>query len=145
MIITRSDVSSGVWLEELDEEGQKVDGHLTTLTWTQEGGGTKVTWMYEGLLRPVIGGYFVWAMNDMMDIYFEQGLKNLKAQVEKRRAAELEAAQPPPCGETPRPTRLTPVGRGLSRLSRTSAGSCCPRRCPSCRSPARAGWPAHPG
>ncbi|WNG41239.1 hypothetical protein F0U61_51765 [Archangium violaceum] len=39
MLITRSDVSSGVWIEELDEAGQNVDGHLTTLTWTQEGGG----------------------------------------------------------------------------------------------------------
>ncbi|WNG51698.1 SRPBCC family protein [Archangium minus] len=94
MLITRSDVSSGVWIEELDEAGQKVDGHLTTLTWTQEGGGTKVTWMNEGLLRPVIGGYFVWTMDSLADIYFQEALKRLKTLVEKRRAAELEAAQP---------------------------------------------------
>lgn len=95
LLITRSDVSSGVWIDELDEEDQKIDEHLTTLTWSREGGGTKVTLMSEGLLRPVIGGYFVWAVNYMADIYFEQALKSLKAQVEKRRS-ELDAAQPVP-------------------------------------------------
>jgi len=66
-----------------------------SLTWTQEGGGTKVTWVDSGTLPPM-GGYFVGMINDMLGNNFEQGLKHLKAEVEKRRAAEQEATQAAP-------------------------------------------------
>ncbi len=91
MTITKSDVASGVWVDEMIETREAVNAH-GSLTWTQEGGGTKVTWVDTGTLPPM-GGYFVGMINDMLGNNFEQGLKNLKAEVEKRRAAEQEAAQ----------------------------------------------------
>lgn len=94
MTITKSDVAAGVWLDEMIETDQEVNAH-GSLTWTREGGGTKVTWMDTGTLPPM-GGYFVWMIEDMLGENFQVGLKNLKAEVEKRRAAELEAAQAVP-------------------------------------------------
>jgi hypothetical protein len=92
MTITRSDMASGVWIDEMIESDTAVNAH-GSLTWTQEGGGTKVTWMDEGTLPPVIGGYLVGFINNMLGNNFEQGLKNLKAEVEKRQAAEQEARE----------------------------------------------------
>ncbi|HYO53697.1 SRPBCC family protein [Archangium sp.] len=91
MTIAKSDVSAGVWIDEMIETDQEVNAH-GSITWTQEGGGTKVTWVDDGTLPPM-GGYFVGMINDMLGENFEQGLKNLKAEAEKRRAAEQEAAQ----------------------------------------------------
>jgi len=92
MTITKSDVASGVWVDEMIETDDEVNAH-GSLTWVQEGGGTKVTWVDEGLLPPVMGGYFVSMIEDMLGDNFQTGLKNLKAEVEKRRAAELEAME----------------------------------------------------
>jgi hypothetical protein len=94
MTITRSDVDAGVWLDEMIETDKEVNAR-GSLTWTREGGGTKVTWVDEGTLPPM-GGYFVWMIEGMLGDNFQGGLKNLKAQVEKRRAAELEAAEAAP-------------------------------------------------
>jgi hypothetical protein len=94
MTITKSDVAAGVWLDEMIETDREVNAH-GSLTWTREGGGTKVTWVDTGTLPPM-GGYFVWMIEDMLGENFQVGLKNLKAEVEKRRAAELEAAQAAP-------------------------------------------------
>ena len=90
MTITKSDVNAGVWVDEMIETDQAVNAH-GSLTWTQQGGGTKVTWVDEGTLPPVVGGYFVRFINNMLSENFQTGLKNLKAEVEKRQAAELEA------------------------------------------------------
>jgi polyketide cyclase/dehydrase/lipid transport protein len=92
MTITKSDVASGVWIDEMIESDTEVNAH-GSLTWTQEGGGTKVTWVDEGTLPPVIGGYLVGFINNMLGDNFQQGLKNLKAEVEKRQAAEQEARE----------------------------------------------------
>lgn len=92
MTITKSDVDSGVWVDEMIETREEVNAH-GSLTWTQEGGGTKVTWVDSGTLPPIMGGYFVGMINDMLGDNFQQGLKHLKAEAEKRRAAEQEAAQ----------------------------------------------------
>ena len=91
MTITRSEVASGVWLDEMIETREEVNAQ-GSLTWTQEGGGTKVTWMDSGTLPPM-GGYFVGMINDMLGNNFQQGLTRLKAEAEKRRAAEQEAAR----------------------------------------------------
>jgi Polyketide cyclase / dehydrase and lipid transport len=91
MTITKSDVAAGVWVDEMIETDKEVNAH-GSLTWTQEGGGTKVTWVDTGTLPPM-GGYFVGMIEGMLGDNFEVGLKHLKAEVEKRRAAELEAAQ----------------------------------------------------
>jgi hypothetical protein len=91
MTITQSEVASGVWVDEMIETDKEVNAH-GSITWTQEGGGTKVTWVDTGTLPPVIGGYVVGMIEDMLGENFQVGLKHLKAEVEKRRAAELEAA-----------------------------------------------------
>ncbi|PTL79546.1 SRPBCC family protein [Vitiosangium sp. GDMCC 1.1324] len=91
MTITRSDPDSGVWIDEMIETDSEVNAH-GSLTWTQEGGGTKVTWSDEGTLPPVVGGYFVGMINTMLGDNFQQGLTNLKAEVEKRRMQALEQA-----------------------------------------------------
>ncbi|MGZ3461799.1 MAG: hypothetical protein ACXU86_25180, partial [Archangium sp.] len=90
MTITRSDVNAGVWVDEMIETDQAVNAH-GSMTWTQQGGGTKVTWVDEGTLPPVVGGYLVRFIDNMLGENFQTGLKNLKAEVEKRQAAELEA------------------------------------------------------
>ena len=92
MTITKSDVVSGVWIDEMIETDDKVNAH-GSITWTQEGGGTKVTWTDEGELPAVIGGYAVGFIEKMLTDHFQKGLVKLKGEVEKRRAAELEAAQ----------------------------------------------------
>jgi hypothetical protein len=94
MTITKSDVNSGVWVDEMIETDSEVNAH-GSLTWTQEGGGTKVTWVDEGLLPPVLGGYGVGFIEKMLGEHFQTGLDNLKVQAEKRRA-EVEAAQAAP-------------------------------------------------
>jgi hypothetical protein len=57
------------------------------LTWTREGEATKVKWVDEGTLPPVIGGYFTGFINKMLSDNFRVGLTNLKAVAEKRKAA----------------------------------------------------------
>lgn len=95
MTISKSEVASGVWVDEMIETDKEVNAH-GSITWTQEGGGTKVTWVDTGTLPPVIGGYVVGMIEDMLGNNFQVGLQHLKAEVEKRRAAELEAAQAVP-------------------------------------------------
>lgn len=55
-------------------------------------------WVDEGTLPPVIGGYFLGFINNMLSENFQTGLQNLKAVAEKRRAAAqaapAEAARP---------------------------------------------------
>ena len=96
MTITRSDVASGVWFDEAIET-EEVNAH-GSLTWTREGGGTRVTWVDEGQLPPVMGGYFVGLVNDSLGAHFEHALMNLKTAARERReeSAPREASQPVP-------------------------------------------------
>ena len=94
MIITKSDVATGVWVDEMinsDEVNAK-----GALTWTREGEATKVKWVDSGTLPPVIGGYFTGFINKMLSDNFRTGLTNLKAVAEQRKAggqaAPAEAA-----------------------------------------------------
>ncbi len=91
MTITKSDVASGVWIDEMIETDKEVNAK-GSLTWTQEGGSTKVKWVDEGTLPPVIGGYFVSMIEGMLGEHFQKGLEGLKVLAEKKRA-EHEAAQ----------------------------------------------------
>jgi hypothetical protein len=86
MTITRADVDAGVWLDEMIE-ADEVNAR-GSVTWTLEGGGTRVRWVDEGTLPPVIGGYFVGMIEDMLGDNFQKGLEGLKAQAEKRRVME---------------------------------------------------------
>ncbi|HYH96201.1 SRPBCC family protein [Hyalangium sp.] len=108
MTITKSDVSTGVWVDEMIETDKEVNAR-GALTWTREAEGTKVKWVDEGTLPPVIGGYFVGMIEDMLANNFQTGLKNLKTVAEKRRAAEqAQAAQPAPTGSAPEAAPAAP-------------------------------------
>lgn len=91
LTITKSDVATGVWVDEMIETDKEVNAK-GSLTWTAEGEGTKVKWVDEGTLPPVIGGYFVGMIEKMLAGNFQTGLQNLKAVAEKRQAAANEAA-----------------------------------------------------
>ncbi len=91
MMITKSDVASGVWVDEMIETDE-VNAH-GSVTWGMEGGGTKVTWVDDGELPPVIGGYFVGMIEEMLGENFRQGLENLKKQAEAKRVQEEQAAE----------------------------------------------------
>lgn len=86
MTITKSDPATGVWVDEMIETDKEVNAK-GSLTWTREGEATKVKWVDEGTLPPVIGGYFVGFINNMLSENFSTGLQNLKAVAEKRKAA----------------------------------------------------------
>jgi len=90
MTITKSEPGSGVWVDEMIETDDEVNAK-GSITWTIEGGGTKVTWVDEGTLPPVIGGYFVGMIENMLSNHFQTGLKNLKAAAEQRKGAEAAA------------------------------------------------------
>jgi hypothetical protein len=85
-----------LWVDEMIEADEV--NAKGALTWTREGEATKVKWVDEGTLPPVIGGYFVGFINNMLAENFQTGLKNLKAVAEKRQAAgqaaPVEAAPP---------------------------------------------------
>jgi hypothetical protein len=86
LTITKSDPATGVWVDEMIETDKEVNAK-GSLTWTREGEATKVKWVDEGTLPPVIGGYFVGFINNMLSENFSTGLQNLKAVAEKRKAA----------------------------------------------------------
>jgi len=98
MTITKSDPDTGVWVDEMIETDKEVNAR-GSLTWTHEGGGTKVTWVDEGTLPPVLGGYGVSMNEKMLADNFQTGLKHLKAAAEQRKgaaaAAQAEQAAPP--------------------------------------------------
>lgn len=97
MTIVKSEEATGVWVDEMIETKDGVNAK-GSLTWTQEEGGTKVTWVDEGTLPPVVGGYFRSMIEQMLGDNFQTGLERLKAAAEKRRvqeqAAAAQAAQP---------------------------------------------------
>jgi hypothetical protein len=92
MTISKSEEAAGVWVEEMIETDESVNAK-GSLTWKPEGGGLKVTWVDQGTLPPVVGGYFRSMLEEMLGDNFQKGLENLKAEAEKRRAAEEEAAK----------------------------------------------------
>jgi hypothetical protein len=92
MTITRSDVASGVWIDEMIETDKEVNAH-GSITWTAvEGGALKVSWKDDGTLPPVIGGYAKGMIEEMLGSHFQKGLEHLKAEAEKRQAAADAAA-----------------------------------------------------
>lgn len=90
MTITKSEPGSGVWVDEMIETDKEVNAK-GSLTWTTQGGGTQVTWVDEGTLPPVIGGYFVGFIENMLADNFQMGLKKLKAAAEQRKGAAAAA------------------------------------------------------
>ena len=74
-------------------ETEEINAH-GSLTWVPQGGGTRVTWVDEGLLPPVVGGYAVHRVNEALGEHFDKSLGHLKAEVEKRRAGARFPAGP---------------------------------------------------
>jgi len=107
MTVTKSDPATGVWVDEMIEADEV--NAKGSLTWTREGDATKVKWVDEGTLPPVIGGYFVGFINNMLNENFSTGLKNLKAVAEKRKAAAQAApAEAAPAEAAPVAAPATP-------------------------------------
>jgi Polyketide cyclase / dehydrase and lipid transport len=81
MVVTRAEADKGLWVDEAIESDEiNAQG---ALTYAPEGTGTRVTWTDTGTLPPVIGGYFVGQINDMLGGHFQVGLERLKALAEK--------------------------------------------------------------
>jgi hypothetical protein len=94
MEIIRSDPSTGLTLDEAIES-DAVNARAT-FTYAVDGGTTLVTWVDEGTLPPVLGGFFRTMVEDRLQDDFTRGLETLKSTVEEfppqRFDASTEAA-----------------------------------------------------
>ncbi len=86
VVIVASDPQRGI---ELDQaiESETVNAHAS-LTFTAEGSATKVTWVDEGTLPLIAGGFFRSAMEQQLGANLETSLTKLKT--------IIEAQTPPP-------------------------------------------------
>jgi uncharacterized membrane protein len=95
--IVESDPEKGVRVDEaIESEVVNAHGHLA---YSAAGGGTKVTWVDEGVLPAIVGSYFRGMIEQMLNDNLAQGLAKLKATVE---------ALPPP--KPPRPAPAPTAG-----------------------------------
>lgn len=101
MEIVASDAREGLTIDEAIE-ADEVNAR-TTFTFSPVGGATRVTWVDEGTLPPVMGGYFRGMIERMLAEHFGQGLQRLKQLVE---------AQPPPVARPPPPPPALAVDAG---------------------------------
>lgn len=110
LLITKSEPSSGVWLDEMIESGDEVNAK-GSITWTTQGGGTQITWVDEGKLPPVIGGYFGGFIEKMLAENFQTGLTKLKTLAEQRKgsAAAAQAEQAGTVDAAPAAAPAAPV------------------------------------
>ncbi len=92
MEIVASDPATGLTIDEAIESDEV--NARTEFTFTAEGDGTRVTWVDEGTLPPVMGGYFRGMVERMLGEHFEQGLGQLKALVEALPAPPTPVAVP---------------------------------------------------
>lgn len=88
--IVESDPEKGVRVDAaIESEVVNAHGHLA---YSAEAGGTKVTWVDEGVLPPVVGSYFRGMVEQTLNDNLARGLAKLKAMVE---------ALPPPAPLNP--------------------------------------------
>lgn len=90
MEIVESDPSTGLRIDEAIES-ETVNAHAR-FDYTREGDATKVTWVDEGTLPPVVGGFFRAMVEETLSGHFSTGLAKLKSTVE---------ALPPPAPPAP--------------------------------------------
>jgi len=90
--IVESDPATGLRVDEAIESEQ-VNAH-GRFAYAVEGGATRVTWVDEGVLPPVIGSYFRGMIERLLNDKLARGLQKLKATVE---------ALPPPAPPAPVP------------------------------------------
>jgi hypothetical protein len=100
MEIVQSDPALGLTVDEaIESEAVNAQGRFL---YTRVGNATKVTWVDEGDLPPVLGGYFRGMLERKLAANFSKGLAKLKRLVE---------ALPPPPSEN---TRTPEVGAGAA-------------------------------
>jgi hypothetical protein len=87
--ITFADPKRGIRVDEAIESAQ-VNAHGAILL-EEAGAGTRVTWIDDGTLPPLLGGFFRAMVSELLARNFEAGLAKLKAVVEA-----LPPLPPPP-------------------------------------------------
>jgi len=90
MEIAMADPRVGVEINEAIES-ESINAH-SSFVYRSEGAGTRVTWVDEGTLPVMLGGYFRSSVERQLGTYFQQGLDSLKQRVE---ALPPEAAPDP--------------------------------------------------
>lgn len=86
VVIVASEPHRGI---ELDEsiEAEAANAHAS-LTFSTEGSATRVTWVDEGTLPPIAGGFFRGTVEDQLGSHFAASLEKLKAVVEAQAPAQ---------------------------------------------------------
>lgn len=110
IVVTASDVATGVKLDEAIE-GDEINAHAT-FSYVVVGASTRVVWVDEGTLPPVLGGYFRGMIEKMLGENFEKGLEKLKSVV--------EAAPPPAPTPVPAPAPGAEADAGVVTDAGTS-------------------------
>lgn len=80
LVITASDPLRGIELDESIES--EVVNAKASLAFSAEGGATRVTWVDEGTLPLIVGGFFGGTVEDRLGAHFATSLEKLKAVVE---------------------------------------------------------------
>lgn len=93
MRIVASDPKTGVQIDEAIESEQ-VNAHAS-FSFSPDGAGTRVVWLDEGTLPPVMGGYFRGMIEKMLGENFEAGLRKLKGVVEAQPPMAVPVVPPP--------------------------------------------------
>ena len=93
MEIAMADPRIGVEINEAIES-EAINAH-SSFAYRAEGAGTRITWVDEGTLPVVLGGYFRRSVERQLGAYFQQGLETLKRRV--------EALPPEPAPSAPQP------------------------------------------
>lgn len=91
MEIAMADPRIGVEINEAIES-ESINAH-SSFTYRTESTGTRVTWVDEGTLPVLLGGYFTRSVEKQLGRYFQEGLEALKKRVE---ALPPEAPPAPP-------------------------------------------------
>jgi hypothetical protein len=99
MEIVASDPATGLTLDEAIESDEV--NAKSVFTYAAVGASTKVTWVDEGTLPPVIGGYFRGMVEEMLGGHFDRGLQKLKALVEALPPPPPNVVTPPPVAPAP--------------------------------------------
>lgn len=87
LVIVAADPQRGIELEQAIESDQ-VNAHAS-LTFTPEGDATRITWVDEGTLPPLAGGFFRNTMQEQLGAHLEASLTKLKTIVEAQAQAPV--------------------------------------------------------
>ncbi len=80
LVITEADPMNGLRLEVAVEQNE-VNAHAR-LSWVAVAAGTRLTWVDEGTLPPVLGGFFTSVVTHALDEAMDESLRRLKSKLE---------------------------------------------------------------